>query len=126
MTIQEVATKFSVSKDTLRYYEKEGLVGPVFKNDYGIRNYSEADLQRIAFIICMRSAEIPISVLKQYVDLYEQGADTKEERRLLLEQQRDVLAEKISQMQKAYDKLVYKIELYQDDKLDDYIGGKEI
>ena len=56
ITIQEVANNFSLSKDTLRYYEKEGLIDPVKKNKSGIREYTAEDLKRIEFIKCMRSA----------------------------------------------------------------------
>ena len=50
ITIQEVAEKYDLSKDTLRYYEKEGLVGPIGKNKSGSREYQEADLERIEFV----------------------------------------------------------------------------
>ena len=64
MTIKEVATKFSLTNDTLRYYEKVGLIGPIKKNKSGIRDYQEEDLKRIEFIKCMRSVGISIEVLK--------------------------------------------------------------
>lgn len=64
MTIGEVASKFSISQDTLRFYEKKGLIGPIKKTSGGIRSYNEEDIRRIEFIKCMRNAEIPIEVLK--------------------------------------------------------------
>ena len=67
ITIKEVSEKFSLSKDTLRFYEKKGLIGPVKKTSGGIRNYDEEDLARIEFIKCMRAAEIPIDALKKYM-----------------------------------------------------------
>ncbi len=79
MTIKEVASKFSLTNDTLRYYEKVGLIGPIKKNKSGIRDYQEEDLRRIEFIKCMRSAGIPIEILKKYVDLYDLGDSTKNE-----------------------------------------------
>lgn len=86
MTIKEVAEKFDMTNDTLRYYEKVGLVGPVKKNSSGIRDYSEEDLRRIEFIKCMRSAGISIEVLRKYVDLYGKGESTKLECQHLLEE----------------------------------------
>ena len=121
MTIKEVAEKFDMTNDTLRYYEKVGLVGPVKKNSSGIRDYSEEDLKRIEFIKCMRSAGISIEVLKKYVDLYDEGESTKLERKHLLEEEQDKLEEKIKTMTEALDKLKYKIELYKTDKLDEYL-----
>ncbi len=121
MTIKEVAEKFNMTNDTLRYYEKVGLIGPVKKNSSGIRNYSEADLKRIEFIKCMRSAGISIEVLKKYVDLYDEGESTKLERQQLLEEEQEKLEEKIKTMTDALEKLKFKIKLYKTDKLDEYL-----
>ena len=116
MTIKEVAEKFDMTNDTLRYYEKVGLVGPVKKNSSGIRDYSESDLKRIEFIKCMHSAGISIEVLKKYVDLYDEGESTKLERQHLLEEEQDKFEEKIKTMTEALEKLKYKIELYKTNK----------
>ncbi len=112
---------YDLSPDTLRFYEKKGLIGPIQRTKSGIRNYSEQDLKRIEFIKCMRGADLSIDVLKKYVDLFEQGDKTINERRLLLENQRTILKEKISKMQDAYDHLNKKIELYYSGKLDEYL-----
>lgn len=117
ITIQEVANNFDLSKDTLRYYEKEGLIGPVKKNKSGIREYTENDLNRIEFIKCMCSAGLSISVLKEYIKLYDEGEHTKEKRISLLEQERITLKSKIEDMQKAYEKLEYKIKYYKEGKI---------
>lgn len=124
MTIGEVASMFSLSQDTLRFYEKKGLIGPIKKTSGGIRCYEEEDIRRIEFIKCMRNAEIPIDILKQYLDLFDQGSDTEADRKRLLEEQRDILKSKIVTMQEAYQRLNYKIELYNTGKLDDYIKVK--
>lgn len=121
MTIGEVALEFSLSQDTLRFYEKKGLIGPIKKTSGGIRTYEEEDIRRIEFIKCMRDAEIPIDILKQYLDLFDAGHDTANVRRILLEEQRDILKNKIVKMQKAYEKLNYKIDLYNKGKLDECI-----
>ena len=124
MTIKEVSKMFGLTEYTLRYYEKQGLIGPVKKMSNGVRNYSQEDLNRIEFIKCMRSAELPIDVLKQYIDLYNQGQSTVDERRRLLEKQRDILKNRIRVMQEAYDKLNIKIELYDTGKLDKFLENQ--
>ena len=121
MTIKEVSSKYQISQDTLRYYEKEGLIGPIGKTSRGIRNYLDSDLQRIEFIKCMRSADVSIEVLKEYITLFDKGEDTFEERKKLLENQREILKKKIAEMQKAYKKLSAKIDLYYSGKLDEYL-----
>ena len=121
MTIKEVAEKFNMTNDTLRYYEKVGLIGRIKKNSSGIRDYSEEDLRRIEFIKCMRSAGISMEVLKKYVDLYDEGENTKLERQQLLEEEQEKLEEKIKTMTDALEKLKFKIKLYKTAKLDQYL-----
>lgn len=121
MTIKEVALKFDMTNDTLRYYEKVGLIGPIKKNKSGVRDYSENDLKRIEFVKCMRNAEVPIAVLKKYMELYDAGSHTVKERKNLLEKQREVLKEKLDKMNDAYEKLNYKIKLYSENKLDELL-----
>ena len=74
MKIAEVSEQFGLSADTLRYYERIGLLQAVNRNESGIRDYQEADLKRVQFIKCMRSAGLPIEVLIEYVGLVQQGA----------------------------------------------------
>ena len=59
MTIAEVSRMFEISVDTLRYYERIGLLPAVPRTPDGIRDYGEKDLGWIAFIKCMRSAGLP-------------------------------------------------------------------
>lgn len=121
MTINEVSKKLNVTCDTLRFYEKSGLIGPVKRDKSGYRNYQENDLKRIEFVKCMRNAELSIEVLKKYIDLYDKGDETKEERKRLLIEQKEMLDNKIKDMQKASKRLEYKINLYYEGKLDEYL-----
>lgn len=113
MKIAEVSEKFSLSSDTLRYYERVGLIRPVNRNSSGIRDYNENDLRRVDFIKCMRSAGLSIEVLIEYVGLVEQGDDTIETRKEILVEQRALLANRMKEMQKTLDILDYKIEVYE-------------
>ena len=121
MTIKEVSKMYNLSPDTLRFYEKKGLIGPVKKTSGGIRDYEEDDLKRIEFIKCMRSAEIPVIVLKEYVDLFSAGDETIKERRELLEEQKHILEDKIAKIQEAYEKLNKKIDMYYSGELEKYL-----
>lgn len=121
MTINEVSKKLNISQDTLRFYEKIGLLGTIKRDKSGYRNYEEPDLKRIEFIMCMRSAELSIEFLKRYISLYEKGEDTREERKKILIEQKELLGGKIKSMQKAYERLEYKINLYYEGKLDEYL-----
>lgn len=113
MNILKASELFKMPKDTLRYYEKIGLIPPVPRTLSGIRDYDETSCKWIDFIKCMRGAGLSIEVLTRYVALFQQGDSTINERKALLEQQRDVLAIEIEAKQKVLDKLNNKIKVYE-------------
>jgi DNA-binding transcriptional MerR regulator len=113
MKIAEVSEQYGLSVDTLRYYERVGLIPPVHRNDGGIRDYDELDLRRVDFIKCMRSAGLPIEVLIEYVGLVQQGDRTIETRKEILIEQRELLAARMKEMQNTLDILDHKIEVYE-------------
>lgn len=113
MTIAEVSKKFDLSQDTLRYYERIGLLPGINRNKSGIRNYTEEDCRWVEFIKCMRSAGLPIEVLIEYVALFQQGDKTVEARKELLIEQRKQLTKKMEDMKKTIERLDYKIERYE-------------
>ena len=113
MKIAEVSEQFGLSADTLRYYERVGLIPPVHRNEGGIRDYNELDLKRVDFIKCMRSAGLPIEVLIEYMALVEQVDETTEARKEILIEQRDLLVIRIAEMQKTLDLLNHKVEVYE-------------
>ena len=113
MKIAEVSERYDISADTLRYYERIGLLLPVNRNENGIRDYCEIDLRRVEFIKCMRSAGLPIEVLIEYVGLVQQGDRTVEARKEILIAQRELLAARIAELQKTLDLLDHKIDVYE-------------
>ena len=113
MKIAEVSEQYGISADTLRYYERVGLIPPVHRNEGGIRDYDELDLRRVDFIKCMRGAGLPVEVLIEYMGLVQQGDKTVEARKEILIEQRDLLAARMEEMQKTLDRLNYKIDLYE-------------
>jgi len=113
MKIAEVSERYDISQDTLRYYERIGLIPPVNRDKSGIRDYREIDVKRVEFIKCMRSAGLPIEVLIEYVGLVQQGDQTIEARREILIEQRELLVARMKEMQKTLDILDHKIEVYE-------------
>ena len=112
MTIAEVGEKCNLSTDTLRYYERIGLIPPIMRTKGGIRDYSEDDYQWIDFIKCMRAAGIPVETLIEYVSLFQRGKDSRETRKKILKEQRDILAGRITEMQQTLENLDFKIANY--------------
>lgn len=112
MTIAEVSRKYDLSADTLRYYERIGLIPSVHRTKSGIRDYTEKDCGWVEFIKCMRSAGIQIEALIEYVALFQRGDETVEARKKILTEQREQLLARMDEMQKTLDRLNLKIERY--------------
>ena len=112
MTIAEVSEKYQISADTLRYYEKEGLIPYISRSEGGVRNYTEEDCARIGFVKCMRSAGLSIEVLKQYFELFAKGKRTLKTRRDLLATEREKLKDRMTELQDTLKRLDYKISVY--------------
>ncbi len=102
-----------LSLDTLRYYERIGLIPPVTRKRKWIRDYGELDIRRVEFVKCMRSAGLPIEVLIDYMELVQQGDQTMEARKDILEEQRALLVTRIAEMQKTLEIWNHKIEVYE-------------
>lgn len=88
MTIAEVSKNYEISADTLRYYERIGLLPPVPRTKSGIRDYDEDSLKWIQLMKCMRKAGVQIEALVEYVALFEQGTETVNARKNILVEQR--------------------------------------
>ncbi len=112
MTISEVSKKCNVSPDTLRYYEKVGLLSYVNRTPGGIRNYTEQDCLQVQFIKCMRSAGLSIEVLQKYFELFRRGKRTLKARRDLLAKERENLQMRFKELQDTIKRLDYKIFVY--------------
>lgn len=112
MTIAEVSRKYDMTADTLRYYERIGLIPPVPRTQGGIRNYDAESCRWIELMKCMRSAGVQIEALIEYAALFRQGEGTVERRREILVEQKAQLLARMAEMQRSLDKLTYKIENY--------------
>lgn len=114
MTIAEVSKKYDLTADTLRYYERIGLLPPVNRKSSGNRDYTEEDCRWVQFIKCMRSAGLSIEILIEYVDLFQQGNETIGVRKELLIDQRRQIVEKMEELQSTLTYLDKKIDGYED------------
>ena len=113
MTIAEVSKKYDISQDTLRYYERIGLIPAVPRTKGRIRDYDEVSCGWIEMMKCMRSAGVQIEALIEYVALFQQGDETLEARKAILIDQREQLKLRMEQMQASLDRLNGKIEHYE-------------
>ena len=113
MTIKEVSEELGLTQDTLRYYEKVGMIPSVTRTEGGIRDYQKEDLEWVKLATCMRSAGLPVKVMIDYLSLYKQGDSTIQQRCNLLKEQREKLLEQRKQIEETLEKLNYKIAKYE-------------
>ena len=114
MTIAEVCKKYDLTADTIRYYERIGLIPTIPRTKNGIRDFDEESCRWIEFIKCMRSAGMEIEILLEYVKLFKQGKNTVVARKELLEEQREKLLKKQKDINATIKRLNYKLELYEE------------
>ena len=119
MTISEVSKKYNLTQDTIRYYERIGLIPKVPRTKSGVRDFDDESCRWIEFIKCMRSSGMAIDVLIEYVRLYKEGSNTLEQRKNLLIEQRKKLLKKQEEIKSTIERLEYKIKIY-----DEIVEGK--
>ncbi|HGF7731747.1 TPA: MerR family transcriptional regulator [Enterococcus faecium] len=112
MNIKQVSEEKGILADTLRYYERIGLIPPVNRTKGGIRDYTKEDLKWVDFTICMRNAGLSIESLIEYIHLSSGGEATVSERRKLLIEESELLTKKIAEMQECLERLQGKIKKY--------------
>lgn len=112
MTIKEVCVKFDITPDTLRYYERVGVIPEVHRTKGGIRDFTDEDVAWVENAICMRSAGVPVEMLIEYVRLYQEGDGTFQARRDVLEEARQEVQKNIEKYQATLDRLNFKISRY--------------
>jgi DNA-binding transcriptional MerR regulator len=113
MTIAEVSKAYDLSADTLRYYERVGMIPPVHRTPSGLRDYTEQDCRWVELAKCMRSAGLPVEMMIEYLKLYQQGNETIPARRQLLHDQKEILLEQRAAIDKTIERLEYKISRYE-------------
>ena len=102
MTIKEVSEKYGLSQDTLRYYEKIGVIPPVTRTSGGIRNYTEQDIGWVENAVCMRNAGLPVEIIAEYCRLFSMGDSTIGARLELLTEQRKNSSSKRNSLKRKF------------------------
>lgn len=112
MNIKIASETTGVSPDTIRYYERIGLIPPVKRSKGGIREFEEEDLRWIKFSRQMRNAGLSIENLIEYLSLFREGDETVLVRKQLLAEQIEELKGKAKDINEALSRLEYKLEHY--------------
>lgn len=112
MRIKEFSDKTGFSADTLRYYEKIGLIAPPLRDSAGHRVYSQTDLVRAEFLHRLRSTGMPIAGMLDYARLRAEGDATAEARHDLLAIHREAVRAQVADLQETLSVLDTKLALY--------------
>ena len=113
MNIAQVSEKFDITKETLRYWERLGLLPMIPRNESGYRDYGEYELNWIFFIQAMRKAGVSIEALVEFVELYRLKTDTRAAQKQLLVEQRDKLEQQKREIEKTLNYLNYKLDNFE-------------
>lgn len=113
LTITEVSKKYDLKPDTLRYYERIGLLPKVPRKENGNRYYTEGMQGWIEMIVCLRHSGVPVEKLIDYADMLREGDSTLKAREELLKEQLDELELKKKNLNRSIHRLKHKISLYE-------------
>ena len=123
--IQDASKKLNISIYTLRYYDKEGLTPFVKKDENGVRKYTEEDLEWIRLLMNLRDIDMPISNIKEYIQLYLQGDKTIDERRDLMCRYTEYIKKKIENTINNLEMAIRKLKQY-DSAVADILDDKDL
>lgn len=113
MFIREMAKRTGLSEDTLRYYERIGILPAVPRNASGIRNYAEYHVQYMALVSSLKSSGMTLEDIQQYMELARQGAHTEAIRKNMIRVAKQELLRKIDYLQHAVTEADYQISHYE-------------
>lgn len=111
-SINDVATICDLSVYTIRFYDKEGLLPFVTRNNAGNRQFSETDLEMIKLICCLKNSGMQVKEIKQYIDLFMEGDNTVSLRKQMMVDHRKSILKQISDLKKQLSIIELKIAFY--------------
>lgn len=113
MKIAEVSEKYGIPQDTLRYYEREGVIPGIRRGNGNIRDYSEEDCRQIQFAQCLKAAGFSVDEIVEYRRLEAIGDSTVPDRLALMQRKRDEISQQRAALDKALALLDHKIFCYE-------------
>ncbi len=129
-TVKAVAEMTNLSPHVLRYYEKEGLLPHIKRTKSGIRQYTDADLEWLGLICCLKNTGMSIKQIRDFVNLSTQGPQTLKARcAMLLAHQKEVeehIAETNKHLERVSHKIAYFTKQYEEYCLEEAINQEVI
>ncbi|MFZ5644782.1 MAG: MerR family transcriptional regulator [Bacillota bacterium] len=111
--VSEISKKFNISPHTLRFYDKEGLLPFVERNERGIRMFKDDDFEWLFIIECLKKTRMSIKDIRTFIDWCTQGDKTINQRLNMFREQQKRVTEQIAELQETLDVLKYKCWYYE-------------
>lgn len=115
-TTAQAAQKMGISAHTLRFYDKEGLLPNVGRDEHGNRRFTDSDLQWLSLLQCLKNTGMSLKDIKRFAECTTIGDGTIEERLALFENQTQNVKQQIAELQRYLGLLEYKVAFYQQAK----------
>ena len=112
-TTAKAAEKIGISSHTLRFYDKEGLLPNVGRDEHGNRRFTDNDLQWLSLLQCLKNTGMSLKDIKRFAECTTIGDDTIDERLALFESQTENVKQQITELQRYLGLLEYKLAFYQ-------------
>ncbi|PWU67333.1 MerR family transcriptional regulator [Gracilibacillus dipsosauri] len=111
LTVKEAAKRVSIPTSTIRYYDKEGLLPFIERDENGYRVFKEEDLFWLELVTCMRKTKMSIGVLRHVAHLYMEGDKTLDERIKIFQDHQKKLLKQKQDVEDALEKLEIKMNI---------------
>lgn len=112
-SIGDVAALTGLSRDALRWYEREGLLPPVARDGSGRRRYDPSTVGLLQLLIRLRRTGMPVAEVRRFIALVEEGAASHGRRGALLQAHRERLLDQLTALQRDLTLVDDKIDHYQ-------------
>ncbi|MBF6137886.1 MerR family transcriptional regulator [Nocardia otitidiscaviarum] len=119
-SIGEVSERSGLTRDTLRWYERIGLMDYVGRDHTGQRRFSDRDLDWLTLIGKLRRTGMPVADMVRYAELVRQGDETFPQRLEMFRRTREDVLARIAELQQTVAVLDCKIALYEGDPTRDW------
>lgn len=110
--MKEVVERTGISSYTIRYYEKEGIIPPIQRDNSGIRLFTGENLFWIDMVCCLKKTKMSVNDIKRIVQLSQEGDSTIPERKEILIKHRTEIDRQIDEMRESKKKIDVKIAYY--------------
>lgn len=112
MRIAAAASKSGLSADTIRYYEKYGMLPPIARSADGHRRYSKENIEWLTVLFWLRQTGMPMKVMRRYAELVHSGDHTIPERKQILQDHATTLQKRREELDQCEKLLAYKLKAY--------------